>query len=188
MIAYDLPVSMEIGGKIIPIRYGWRSIVDILRACADPELDEYSKAEVILSIFYKEEIPAEHLQEALQKANAFIDCGCQRSDAPQQKLMDWEQDAGILIPAINSVAPSDIRLDPDIHWWTVFGWFMGIGDSVFSAVLRIRSKLAKGEKLDKAEREYYLSNRSMINLKNKETPEDQAAVADLIAWMEGDAY
>jgi hypothetical protein len=92
MTAYDLPFSVEVGGKSYPIRYGWRAVVDILAACSDPDLDEYSKAEVILTIFYEEPIPPEHLEEALQKANDFIDHGCKQEKQFQKKMMDWQQD------------------------------------------------------------------------------------------------
>ena len=188
MTAYDLPVSVEIDGKPYAIRYGWRAIIDILAACSDPELDDYSKAEVLLSIFYPERIPPEHWGEALQKANDFIDHGYKQEKTHQKKMMDWQQDAGIIIPAINQCAGCEIRLQPDIHWWTVLGWFMAIEKGVFSSVLYIRDKLAKGETLTKTEKEYYLANRSMIDLINADTPEEMGAKADLLAWMEGDKY
>ena len=188
MTAYDLPFSVEVGGKSYPIRYGWRAIVDILEACSDPDLDEYSKAEVILTIFYQEPIPPEHWEEAVQKANDFIDHGYKQEKPFQKKMMDWQQDADIIIPAINQCAGCEIRLKPDIHWWTVLGWFMAIEKGVFSSVLYIRDKLAKGETLTKTEKEYYLANRSMIDLINADTPEEMGAKADLLAWMEGDKY
>lgn len=184
MTAYDLPFSVEVGGKSYPIRYGWRAIVDILAACSDPDLDDYSKAEVILTIFYQEPIPPEHVEEALQKANDFIDHGCKQEKQFQKKMMDWQQDADIIIPAINQCAGREIRLDPDIHWWTVLGWFMAIEKGVFSSVLYIRDKLAKGETLSKTEKEFYQANRRMVDLANAETAEEKAAKAAIYSQFE----
>ena len=109
--------------------------------------------------------------EAVEKANDFLDCGSRWDKTPKPRMMDWEQDAGIIIPAVNAVAGQDIRLDPDIHWWTFFGWYMSIGDGLFATVLRIRGKKAKGKPLDKWEEEFYRENRQIIDLHTEETDE-----------------
>jgi hypothetical protein len=129
MMAYDLPTSLYIGEVEHPIRYNWLAVLDILAACADPELDDAEKALCVLQIFYPnwEEIPSDRLQEACKKACDFIDCGQKDDGKPKPKMIDWEQDAPIIIPEINKVAGKEVRLDPNIHWWTFFGWFMGIG-------------------------------------------------------------
>lgn len=144
MSAYDLPTSLVVGGVGVPIRYGWRAIIDIFAALKDPELDNDGKAEVMLRIFYPEwfKIPEACIGEALQKCREFIDCGNRREDS-RPKLMDWEQDAPLIIPAINQVAKCEIRLNPDIHWWTFLGWYMEIGDGIFANILHIRQKRSK---------------------------------------------
>lgn len=189
MMAYDLPTSLYIGEVEHPIRYNWRTILDILAACADPELDDAEKALCVLQIFYPnwDKIPSECLQEACQKACDFIDCGQKDDGKPKPKMIDWEQDAPIIIPEINKVAGREVRLDPNIHWWTFFGWFMGIGDGLFASVLHIRQKKSKHQKLEKWEQEFYSANRSMIDLINKRTRQESEAVADAILWLEGNA-
>jgi len=95
-------------------------------------------------------IPPEHLTEACQKACEFIDCG-QVDDSPNKpkpRLMDWEQDGDMIVPAVNKVTGKEIRAVPYIHWWTFFGYFMESGECLFNTVVGIRSKKAKGEKLD----------------------------------------
>ena len=99
--------------------------------------------------------------------------------------MDWEQDAAIIIPAVNSVAGREIRLDPGIHWWTFFGWYMSIGDGLFASVLRIRSKKAKGKKLEKWEEEFYRENRHLIDLKQVETDEVRQEKENILKWLNG---
>lgn len=185
MNAYDLPTSLTIGEVVYEIRYNWRSVLDILIACADPDLDDEGKAACILMILYPafREMPAECHQEALTKACEFIDCGQKDDGKPKPKMIDWEQDAAIIIPEMNKVAGREIRLDPNIHWWTFFGWFMGIGDGLLASVLHIRQKKAKGKKLEKWEQEFYTANKAMVDMKTPETQEEKAVKERLLKWL-----
>lgn len=187
MNAYDLPTSLTIGEVGYSIRSGWRAAVDILMACADPELDDDMKAGVMLQILFPdwEMIPAEHLQEAVEKACAFIDCGQRDDGKSRPKMIDWAQDAPIIIPEINKVSGREVRIDPNIHWWTFFGWFMGIGEGVLSNVLSIRQKLRKGEKLDKWEQEYYMENRAICDLEQPHTAEENEMLQFIMNWLKG---
>lgn len=185
MNSYDLPTSLTIGEVAYKIRYSWRAVLDVLAACADPELDEQSKAFCILKIFYPnwETIPTDRLSEACEKACEFIDCGQKDDGKPKPKMIDWEQDAPIIIPEINKVAGREIRLDPDIHWWTVFGWFMGIGDGLLASVLYLRQKKAKHKKLEKWEQEFYDANKALIDMKASETEEIRVEKESILKWL-----
>lgn len=187
MNAYDLPSSISIGGREFPIRSGWRHILRILVACEDPEVSKRAKTIIILKIFYPDwkSIPPNLVQEACEKACKFIDCGQKKNGKSKPRMIDWEQDAPLIIPAVNQVAKQEVRLDPDIHWWTFFGWFMNIGDSLFSSVLHIRQKQAKGEKLDKFEKKFYMENKSLCDLEKRYTEEELNAIEDVKNWFMG---
>ena len=187
MNAYDLPTSLTIGGVGFDIRWNWRAILDILIAYNDPELDEHGQVLVLLQIFYPRfcEIPEEHLEEAVAKACEFIDCGQRDDGKPTPKMIDWEQDAAIIIPEINKVAGREIRLDPNIHWWTFMGWFMGIGDGLLASVLHVRQKLSNGKKLEQWEQEFYKANWAICDLKHPYTSQDQALVNEIMEWLNG---
>ena len=185
MNAYDLPSSLTVGGRDYSIRAGWRHILRILEACSDPDVSPRARTIIILKIFYHEwkSIPREHIQEALDKASEFIDCGERKRSGP--KLIDWNQDAQMIIAAVNKVSGIEVRKSPDIHWWTFLGWYMSIGESVLSSYIRIRQKIAKGEKLDKYEKEYYLSNKEKIDLLNPETAEIREEKENIRRWLNG---
>lgn len=122
MTAYELPTSLNISGVDFSIRTDFRAIIDILIAWNDPELDEQAKSIVMIQILFEDwqSIPPEHLSEACQKACEFIDCG-QTDDNPNKpkpRLMDWEQDGDMIVPAVNKVAGKEIRAIPYMHWWT----------------------------------------------------------------------
>ena len=185
MNAYDLPTSLEIGGVGYSIRYNWRAVLDILMAYNDPDLDPEAQTMVMLQILYPAwySIPPEHIEEAIRKGCDFIDAGQKDDGKPKPKMIDWEQDASIIIPEINKVAGREIRLYPDIHWWTFLGWFMGIGDGLLASVLHIRQKKAKGQKLEKYEQEYYRENRALIDIRKRQTPEEKAEQEYFNKWL-----
>ena len=185
MITYDLPTSLIIGEVAYQIRYDWRAVLDILIACADPELDNASKAECIIKIFYPnwDEIPEYLLAEACEKACEFIDCGQKDDGKPKPKMIDWEHDASIIVPEINKVAGREIRLDPNIHWWTFFGWFMGIGDGLLASVLHIRQKKSNHKKLEKWEQEFYNANKALIDMEAPETEEIRKEKDNILKYL-----
>lgn len=87
--------------------------------------------------------------------------------------MDWEHDESVLIPAINRVAGKEVRSVKYIHWWTFIGFYMEIGECVFSEVIYIRQKLRKKQKLEKYERDFYRDNKELIELPVIKTKEDE---------------
>ncbi len=177
MTAYELPTSLNISGVDFSIRTDFRVIIDILIAQNDPELDDYGKMVVMLKILYEDwqNIPQENIPEALKKACEFIDCG-QSADPnrPKPRLMDWEQDGDMIIPAVNKVAHQEVRMNKYMHWWTFFSYFMEAGECLFNTVVGIRSKKAYGERLDKWEKKFYYDNKDIIDIKTRLSEEEQA--------------
>ena len=176
MNVWNFPTSLNIGGVEYEIRTDYRVILDLLMALNDPELSDsdnkmsaYMQSRVILEIMFPDwdNIPQEHIQEALDKVAEFIDMGI-RDDSKKPKTMDWEQDAPIIIPAINKVLNKEIRAEKYMHWWTFLGAYMEIGEGLFSNVIHIRQKKAKGKKLEKWEQEFYKENKSLIDFQHKE--------------------
>lgn len=175
MNIYDLPTSVTVCGVKRAIRTDFRAVIDVLKAMKDPELDNNGRNEVLLRIMYPgwKDIPPDHMEEAAKKACEFIDCG-QKSDGKKRpRMIDWEQDAPLIIPAVNNVAHTEVRAMPDLHWWTFFGWFMEIGDSVLSNVLHIRNLKYKRKKLSKPEQEWYNQNRALVDFEQTYTQVDK---------------
>ena len=188
--AWDFPTSLNIGGVDYEIRTDYRAVLDLFTALSDPELTDedeqvtaYMQNRVIMEIMFPQcdDIPLEHMQEALEKVTEFIDMGI-TEDSKKPKTMDWEQDAPILIPAINKVLNTEIRAQKYIHWWTFLGAYMEIGESLFSNIVHIRQKKAKGKKLDKWEMDFYKENQSLIDFKEKKaqrSEEEKSAISEL---------
>ena len=175
--AWEFPTSLNIGGVDYEIRTDYRAVLDLLAALSDPDLKDeneqitsYIQTRVMLEIMFPDcdSIPVEYLQEAWDKVQAFVDMGIS-DDSKKPKTMDWEQDAPILIPAINRVLNREIRAEKYIHWWTFLGAYMEIGESLFSNVVHIRQKKAKKQKLEKWEQDFYKENKALIDFKKVES-------------------
>lgn len=189
MSAWGLPEALEVGGVHYAIRTDFRVILeDIFPAFSDPELDSYGVAMVLLEVLYidYDTIPEEHKQEAVTKALEFIEAGIKEDKSkPKIRSMDWEQDAPLIIPAVNRVAGCEVRTEKHVHWWTFIGYYMEIRESLFSQIVSIRTKRAKGKKLEKYEEEFVKENRELITLKQNYSEEEEQAKAELIKLLDG---
>lgn len=188
---YGLPKSLNIGGENFSIRYDYRVILDIFEALNDPELDEQEKALAVLQMFYLDFDDLEDYDEALKACFAFINGGhSEESGKKQPRLVDWGQDFPYIVAPVNRVLGCEIRnteYDADtntggLHWWTFLSAYMEIGDCLFAQIVGIRTKKARGKKLDKSEQEFYRRNRDLIDIKTHYTESEN----DLLkAWTGG---
>lgn len=168
----ELPTVLVIGGKPYKIRSDYRVVLNIYQAFEDPDLTEQEKCYVCVKCLYEdfESISADDMQEAVDKAYWFVGGGDMPQDNVQQaKTLDWEQDESIIFPAVSKVAGYEVRSVPYLHWWVFLGLFNEIGEGLFSEVISIRSKLNKGKKLEKHEREFYRTHKNLIKLKDKKS-------------------
>lgn len=193
MYAWKLPTSLNVGSIDYKIRTDYRVILDILAAMNDPDIlspemseDEMHAEKVLtmLQILYIDfdRIPPDDWTEAAEKACEFIDCGIKDDGTPKPRLMDWEQDAPIIVPAVNKVCNYDVRSVKYMHWWTFFGYYMEIGECMLSTVVSIRDKKRRGKKLEKWEQDFYKNNKHIVDLKSKKTErseEEKEALREL---------
>lgn len=194
MSTWELPVSITVNNTIYKIRTDFRAVLDVLVAMNDPDLfemdsDSNEKAWIqcitglqILVEDFDTLLPEDYV-EAWQQCIDFIDCGNQDDRKKKPHTMDWEQDAQIIIPAINRVQGTEIRALPYLHWWTFLGAYMEIGECLFSQVVHIRQKKASHKKLEKWEKEFYNANKEIIDLKKRVSEEQQREMDALEKWL-----
>lgn len=172
---FDLPTALTVGGRKWRINSDFRDVLRTLEAFEDPELTDGEKAYICLHNTYPEleNMPREDLQAALDAALAFIDRGG-REARQGPRTMDWRQDAPLIFPAVNRAAGFEVRSAEYLHWWTFLGYFMEIRDSTYATVLGLRSKRARGRRLEKDEQAYWRENRGICELKARYTQEELA--------------
>lgn len=173
MTPWELPTSLEVGGEYWYIDSDFRTILGILMCFNDPEYSDVAR-EVCLELLYQDfdNMPYNLCDEAIKKAVEFIDMGIKEDGTKKPHTMDWEQDAPIIIPSVNRVLGKEIRAIKYMHWWTFLGAYMEIGESLFTQVLSIRGKKAKGKRLEKHEQEFYKENKQLVDLKKRYTEEE----------------
>ncbi len=179
MNLWYLPHQAEFGGKAYPIHADFRDILEIFSYLQNPDLPEFIRWQVALRLFY-EEVP-EDKERAISYFCSFVQGGREASAGP--KLLDWEQDAPVILADVNKVAGQEIRALPFVHWWTFLSWFYGIGDGQLSALVSVRDKLRRGQKLEGWERDFYRQNKQQVDLKKRYSREElreRQALNDLL--------
>lgn len=178
-----LPKSLTVGGESYKIRSDFRVALLIFQAYNNPELSQMEKRLTCLRCLYVD-VPR-NVAEAMEQAEWFLDGGntIKLKQAPA-KIIDWEQDEGLLFSEVNKSAGTEIRLLPYLHWWTFLGYFSTMGEGLYSQVLNIRQKRAKGKKLDKWERDFFNEHKDMILIREKLTAEEQAELDEEQAFID----
>lgn len=185
---FDLPISISIQGVEYSIRNqgDYRMVLDCLVALQDIELEERERIITSLIIFYDTlnldnifEVfdTQDKMQDAIKGMYNFFNCGQKNlGNKSPYKLIDWEQDSQLIAAAVNTVANTEIRSIPYLHWWTFMGYYISVGESVLSSVVSIRGKLVEGKKLEKHETEFRRKNPEYF-VWNKNTVDQQEADA-----------
>ena len=168
---WQLPTKATIGGREYEINTDFRDILEIFSYLNDPELPEFIRWEVALTLFFTE-VP-EQREEAAAFLCRFI-TGGEGAETPGPRLLDWQADASAIIADVNKVAGQEIRAVPYIHWWTFLSWFQAIGEGQLSTLVSIRQKLCKGKKLEDWEKEFYRENKKKVDLPKKYSAKELA--------------
>ncbi len=174
---WDLPISVKINGKQHPIRNkcDYRVVLDVICALNDNELTDEEKIKCALFIFYDNIAEIDDYDTAIKEMFRIINGNEEQEENQEQKsqLMDWEHDFPVLVAPINRVLGFEIRSIDYLHWMSLLSAYMEIGECTFSTIVSIRSKRAKGKKLDKWEEEYLREHRKMVELPRKLTAEEE---------------
>ena len=184
MSPWELPLQAEFGGTTYKLHPDYRDILEIFSYFEDPDLSDYEKWQIALTLFYDRPVPREYWQEAMAYLSDFLRGGRQHTDAPAPKLLDWEQDGAIIVAEVNKVAGKEIRSLSFVHWWTFLAWFHSIGEGQLSTLVSIREKLRKGKKLEQHEKDFYRANKATVDLKvrySRQELNDRQALEKLLA-------
>ena len=174
---YGLPTTLTVNGREEPIRWEYTAVLDAIAAMDDPELEGQEKVFSCLYIIYEnfEKFSKEDMEPAFKAATEFINNGLEDEKTSSVRMIDFEQDFKMMVSAINKVAGKEIRGIDGIHWWTFLSWFMEIGECTYSTVLTIRDKKRRGKPLEKWEKEFYASNKRMVDIQPHLTDAEKEA-------------
>lgn len=185
MLNLTLPKTIEIDGEEFDIRYDFRVIIEILIMLTDPDLSNDDKAEALITMFYLEPERIRNTKAAVDAAYRFIDANSDRKPQKGERLTDWEQDFDYIVSPVNRILGYECRaVDYDVnsntggvHWWTFLSAYMEIGgDCLFSQIVSIRDKQARGKKLEKYEREWLRRNADIVKIKTKYSDNESSLI------------
>lgn len=188
---FDLPKTVEIDGELFDIRYDFRVVLEILVMLCDPELSNDDKAEALINMFYCDPETVSDVKKAVDACYKFIDMGSQRPNKKSPRLTDWKQDYEYIIAPVNRVLGYEARAvaydiasnTGGVHWWTFMSAYMEIGsDCLFSQIVSIRDKQARGKKLEKNEREWLRRNGDLVKIKTEYTSAENSLIG---SWTKG---
>lgn len=182
MSAWQLPTSVELGGREHAFRSDFRDVLEVVSAMSDPSIPEDERGLACLVKFYEDVdgIPASLRQDAADYMLWFVGGGGKPMPRRSAKVMDWEQDADMIAAPINRVLGYECRSCEYLHWWTFLAAYMEVGDCLFAQVVAIRDKQRRGKKLEKHEREFYARNRELVDMKVEQTEQEKAMVDEWI--------
>lgn len=183
MMSWSLPQTTVIGGVEYQLSTDYRDVLEIIGHLNNPENPEPLRWRIAVAVFFDcEDFPEKDMQEGMEYLAKFISCG-DTSSADGPKMLDWEQDAPIIVADVNKVAGMEVRAVPYLHWWTFISYFRAIGEGQLSTLVSIREKLRTGKKLEQWEREYYQNNPERVILRTKYLAEEEAELDELKALL-----
>lgn len=198
---YDLPTTVEVGGRELPIRSDYRAALDMIQIMGDPEIDDQERTLLLFEVFFDTweeqvgadgdgnpvtvehgwwEIDQEDYQEALERAFWFVGEGKKGDRRRRPKLMDWEQDFPLIVSPVNRVLGFECREVPYLHWWSFLAAYREIGDCLFAQVVGVRKKRSKGKKLDKSDRAFAEENADLVNFRVAPTAQEESVFDEWI--------
>lgn len=182
MNLWALPTTHTINGTKYDLNTDYRDILEIIEQLNNETNPEAIRWRIAVALFYDQDVPENSMQEAMEYLAEFISTGATREKSGP-KLLDWNQDAQMIVSGVNKVAGKEIRALKYMHWWTFVSLFHEIGEGQLSTIVSIRLKRATGKKLEKWEQEYYNENRAKVDFQRPVAPEDEAIKAYFDKWL-----
>ena len=172
---------MELDGEKYEFCSDFRDILEIFTYFNDLDLPDFAKWKIALALFYRRPIPPAVQGKAIAYLAEFIGT----KGKPGKPLLDWQQDAPLILADVNKVAGREIRALEYVHWWTFLSWFHGIGDGLLSQVVAIRSRLAQGKKLEDWQAAFYREHGDLVKLRPRLSSLESDRQARLQRLLEG---
>jgi len=179
MQPWEYQEEIEIDGVSYPIRTDYRDIMTILVAFEDKELSNIEQIQVLYEILFEYDKPL-LTEEVINKCMLFISGDLPANTETSKPLYKWSKDSNYIITGVSKVVGENVKRVNYLHWHDFLGYFMEIGECMFSNIVSIRKHKQEG-KLTKDEREYYNKNKDLIDCIYEE---ENLSLEDLIKLAE----
>lgn len=189
---YEIPTTIVIDDREFPIRCDgdYRMILDCFSCLNDFNLTEQERIFGALIIFYEDfndmcdfiGMSDDLATRLVKEMYNFIECEENPMHTMPFKALDWDKDSQLICSAVNKIANTEVRAVEYMHWWTFMGYFSEVGESTLATVVNIRTKIKKGKKLEKYEKEFKNSNPHYFNWDSRTLQQIQDEQDILSIW------
>jgi len=164
------PELITIDGADYEINTGYEYALACFRCINDPDITATERSLGVIGILYKEK-PV-NLDEAMEMAIQYLQCGKENNDPDRKPDMSFEHDENY----IRSSFMTDYKIDldeTDMHWWKFCNLLQGLTDNcILNRVRDIRNYDLSTVK-DTATRHKILKAQRELALPDSMDPEDQ---------------
>lgn len=177
-----LPETLEVGGVEYQIRTDYRNVLQMFEAFQAPDLYPEEKQIVSVYLLFEDFLCFDDvdaavedgfdMEEAVKQIAWFIAAG-RPVKKEEHPIYSWRQDEQMIFSAVNKVAGTETRELPYMHWWSFVGLFNEIEEGTFTYIMGIRSKLNRGKRLEKHEKEFLSKNHDLVEIRPVLTKEEQ---------------
>lgn len=142
------PRSVRVRGRTFPVRWDFRSCVQLVQINEDPALVWMERLQLMLEQFYPEDLP-EDLNEAVRMMSKFLNCGRESSGEGEEteaapRLFSYEKDGTAIYTAVLQRYGVDLESDT-VHWWKFLAMLSDLDPkSYFSRLLQLRKGYLEG--------------------------------------------
>lgn len=194
VLVNEFPTKVKLDGKIYELNTDFRVGLNIMLLYEDKSLNDYEKTDIMLELLYKEEIPIELREIAIEKAMLFLNAGDNKKsndseeeyDIKPKRVYSFTKDAKYIYSAIKKSHGVDLENIEYLHWWKFVYYFFDLDEkSFFSQMIYLRNQRNKG-KLTKEEKVVYANLEDILELEdNKQyTEEEQEKIDKFISRLE----
>ncbi|ERL19818.1 bacteriophage Gp15 protein [Oribacterium sp. oral taxon 078 str. F0263] len=180
-----LPDSIEIEGRMIPIKTSFRTGILFEQMILDQSMDDLEKIETMLGLY----IPGQSLNteaaimEAVEKITWFYRCGADPDetiggDGPEEvQPFNYEIDADYIYAAFRQAYNIDLA-ENELHWWQFRALFKSLPETTqFMKIIGFRT-VKISNKFSKEQKQYYERMKRLYKLpesKNRQQLESDLA-------------
>ena len=170
------PKYAVIGGKKYKINSDYRVALDCFKAINDDEIDDIQRAYAVVGLLFGIDIPDKYINEALDKAKIFLNCGKEIEENVTDADMDYVQDYDYIISSFFYTYKVSLDSYKYMHWWKFFSLMCGFDEKCILNKVREIRNYDVSKITDEKEKEKIIEAKRKLALKNKISKEEQQEI------------
>ncbi|MEG1892104.1 MAG: bacteriophage Gp15 family protein [Clostridia bacterium] len=181
LLTDDLPNTVEIAGKEVPIHTDFRNGIQFERLVLDGSIEDAVKVNTALMLFFGDYARIRNREAAIEAALWFYSCGRYptsdtKGQKPSKRYYDYAADARLIYAAFLDQYHIDLQTS-ELHWWQFCAMLAGLkADAEFSKIIGYRA-IDVSKVKNQEERARYRRLQALYALPDNRTHEEKVASA-----------